>query len=338
MKKLNYLFLILVLGQVMVFQVNAQIKVLSCDFDTGIPSTWTQDPNSSQNLWVSGASGISNVNPLSGSNYAYLYVTNYMNPVKLITPMTTISSLETPVVSFYLAQPSSSFGKNDSLKVYYRVSATDTWSLLDVINSAYNSWSNIVLSLDTINTNSIQIAFEYNYGSGRGIGLDNIYIGEPKHCTKPTSLRSYRITHESALLMWSYDEATETSYVKVSTTPMTDLSNTADIYDGTVSYDNQLSLSNLLSNTSYYYYVKTDCGNNDVSEWSEEGQFTTLCLPTPLPYSENFENHSPTTFPNCWYREMQSGGDWGSNSAPSTFIPSVSNAVAEDVHSLYMVG
>lgn len=62
------------------------------------------------------------------------------------------------------------------------------------------------------------------------------------------------------------------------------------------------NITGLLPNTLYYVYVRTNCGNNDLSARAHT-TFRTLCVPvTDLPYTENFDYTETITFPYCWFR------------------------------------
>jgi len=67
------------------------------------------------------------------------------------------------------------------------------------------------------------------------------------------------------------------------------------------------ALSGLTANTTYYYWVRTNCGTNDVSGWSAQGAFLTPCLAiSSYPFNESFSTNSPTA--GCW-RVINGNGD-----------------------------
>ena len=59
-----------------------------------------------------------------------------------------------------------------------------------------------------------------------------------------------------------------------------------------------LSLSSLTADTEYFLYVRSNCGTNNESEWTEVTSFSTLCYATTFPYSENF--NLSNNLPDCW--------------------------------------
>lgn len=79
-----------------------------------------------------------------------------------------------------------------------------------------------------------------------------------------------------------------------------------------------ISLSGLMAGTTYFLFVRADCGSSNTSEWSEVNSFSTLCSPNAFPYYENF--NSSNSIPSCWSQsrilqsEIQHPGSCGINS------------------------
>jgi len=120
-------------------------------------------------------------------------------------------------------------------------------------------------------------------------------------CPKPTNLTVSNITTSSADIAWvsngtestwnfEYKEATESDWNTVAVT-------------GTPSYQ----LTNLTTATQYDIRVQADCSADDQSLWLN-GSFTTDCdAISTLPYVENFDSYTGTTYtdnngiaPTCW--------------------------------------
>ena len=56
-------------------------------------------------------------------------------------------------------------------------------------------------------------------------------------------------------------------------------------------------LSTLTANTSYDFYVRSDCGSGQ-STWTGPFSFATACTSFTAPYTETFDNAG--AIPNCW--------------------------------------
>ncbi len=133
----------------------------------------------------------------------------------------------------------------------------------------------------------------------------------PLACPTPTNLDAVFDASEATL---SWDELGATDWIlEVSTTPLTDPSTeTGDVLDD-VSVSGGVGeylLTPLTGNTTYYWYVMSDCGTG---VWSAEGMFTTLCdAISLLPWTEDFEGVTTPDLPSCWMQidENADGDFW----------------------------
>ncbi|MBR3945990.1 MAG: fibronectin type III domain-containing protein [Bacteroidales bacterium] len=121
-------------------------------------------------------------------------------------------------------------------------------------------------------------------------------VNDPDACINPATVNVTDITTTTATLGWA-QAYTETSYlVKVSTIAMTDMTATADVFDGTVDATTK-ALEGLAANTEYYVYVQSSCDN---AEGWTLSSFTTLCeAVAEFPWTENF-NSLTSGIPSCW--------------------------------------
>lgn len=72
--------------------------------------------------------------------------------------------------------------------------------------------------------------------------------------------------------------------------------------NGTIvsSTDTTLTIGSLTDATEYDVYIRSNCGSGDFSYWFGPVTFTTFCLPSSLPYSENFDSYTDWQSPICW--------------------------------------
>ncbi|MDO4190615.1 MAG: fibronectin type III domain-containing protein, partial [Bacteroidales bacterium] len=225
----------------------------------------------------------------------------------------------------------------DTLRVYARTSSTGTWILVQTLSDELSVWTKQSIDLTAYGTGNLQLAFEFVYGAGLGIGIDNVRLGDASVCYTPNNLQAYRITNNSAELMWTAYESAFQYGLKVSTTSLSDPSSaTANVFDGTVYYK-PYAVTGLQPSTTYYYYVSADCGNGDVSSWSVAGQFTTQCAAVNLPYNVGFETSSD--FATCWTKNFTANGEWTTTPSASTYAPKTSsNAAATGASGLSLYG
>lgn len=126
-------------------------------------------------------------------------------------------------------------------------------------------------------------------------------------CPLPPSISAATVIPGAATLNWgATTPVPAVGYEWVVTS--TNASATANIVQqgttaNTVTSANVNSLNN---NTTYYAWVRTDCGAGALGPWVGPYTFTTLCdILTTLPFNETFENASATR--SCWRNEYVSG-------------------------------
>jgi hypothetical protein len=130
-------------------------------------------------------------------------------------------------------------------------------------------------------------------------------VNDPDACINPATVNVTELTATTATLSWE-QAYTETSYlVKVSTEAMTDMTATADVFDGTVEATTK-ALEGLTANTQYFVYVQSDCENAE--GWTSTTFYTLCNAITEFPWTENFESYEVGSFANnCWVNEHISG-------------------------------
>src|SRR5690606_28798143 len=84
--------------------------------------------------------------------------------------------------------------------------------------------------------------------------------------------------------------------------------------EGTIEpFTNSGTLSGLMANTAYQFYVRQNCGGGDLRDWAGPYAFTTLAAPASIPWLEPFAG---TTFPTGWANTSS----W-TVSASTTIVP-----------------
>lgn len=139
-------------------------------------------------------------------------------------------------------------------------------------------------------------------------------------CPYVTELTASEITDNSAILEWNDWGANGLWDVHV-----VFAGSPAPIFT-TVPSDPNISLNpyaktGLSNSTDYEFYVRSDCGGNNLSSWAGPYAFRTLCNAFIAPWLDNVETHNPTTNlseSNCWAAVSTSSYDWniGNGSTP----------------------
>ncbi|MDR3327204.1 MAG: fibronectin type III domain-containing protein [Prevotellaceae bacterium] len=309
----------------------AQIPVFSDDFESGGLSQggWTQVPASSATPWGVGSSNTGNVTPHGGSYMAKIYSDNYQDPVRLITPMLNIAGLAEPVLEYYIASRKFLAGTRDTLRVYYRTSTTGNWIMMPAASYLQQTdiWElkHVRLKDYVSNPTTMQIAFEWHYANAKGISLDDVKVFGIPQCFTPVGLRAINLTSTTAELQWTGSMSTVINHIKVSTTPLANPETAPADFSFSPSIS-PLSVQGLIPYTKYYWYIRTDCGVSDASEWSAQQMFETRC-PDIIPPStpEGFETNLVSNFTECWTRNITASGDWNTPDLTSANPPVLPN-------------
>ena len=132
------------------------------------------------------------------------------------------------------------------------------------------------------------------------------YSWAPPSCAAPGGLNATSITATSATIGWNAAVPVPSGYEYVVST-----SNTTPAGSGTVTTNLSESITSLLPQTTYYVFVRSNCGG-PFSSWNSFS-FITACAPiTTFPSLEPFATFLPNA---CWER-----GDGGDTTAgPATF-------------------
>jgi len=117
--------------------------------------------------------------------------------------------------------------------------------------------------------------------------IDDIVV-DVSTCQVPTALSSGQIASNSAIISWTAPLGASGSGYQYyfSTSSITPI-NTTIPSGSTVSGVTLANIASLDPSTLYYFWVRTNCGNGDISQWSAVGNFTTTtpyvttCNPNP---------------------------------------------------------
>jgi hypothetical protein len=113
------------------------------------------------------------------------------------------------------------------------------------------------------------------------------YTWTPPACSAPGGLTSSLITATTATIAWNSAATASSGYnYEVRTSGAAGSGATGLVTSGSTS-STSVALTSLTPNTTYSYYVQSNCGvTNGLSNWTAAGTFTTPCLPiTTFPYT-----------------------------------------------------
>lgn len=339
MKKM-YLFLLMVFLAIGSGTLYAQQRVLDEGFESStagsLPTGWSQDPSTAAKLWgveINTGNNLNHPASCATGNGRIKYQGTAgadAQSVKLITNTFDITRLAKPILVFDYAAIKATTGNVDTLKVYYRIRSDRAWTLVKTYGEA-DKWTRDTIDFLT-KTATFQIAFEGVDNDGRGVALDNVHFTSRRVCEEISDVVVYNKIHTEAKLRWS--GSLTAKYNVVIATDSLDDPTTATEADGVyirqaVEYVTNIQLNAtankaLTPSTTYYYYIQSDCGYGDVSDWVT-GEFTTACEPVTN-FSTSFDTPEDIA---CWNMIGEGYGKW-IGTAPNVVSDSVMNGIATD--------
>lgn len=274
------------------------------NFPTGtgnLPDCWSR-LGTSTNGYIATGSGF----PGTAPNNLYLNI-SASNNVFVILPF--VSNLQANTHRLRFKASATATGK--SLKVGYFTTPGDTNTFVEVgaTPNLPNAFNFNVAQEYTIVPNNIpagvnQLVFTLTPGSATTVYVDDVSWELNSTCTNPSNLSTSSITNNTAVLSWTSGNETawEVQYGAVNFSI-----GTGTIVTGINT--NPYTLTNLIPNTTYEYYVRAICNSNNPSAWIGPLKFKTTCN-TSSNFFTDFGalttfSGSSTPMPDCWDK----GGD-----------------------------
>ncbi len=143
-----------------------------------IPGCWTQEQVSSSGINWTFIPGSGNSHPVAAHGGTYNAclkdVTTADNKTRLISPPMNLSAIASPQLKFWHTQAVWS-GRQDQLAIYYRTSATGTWTLITTYTTSITAWTQETVNLPN-SSSTYYIAFEGNAKYGYGVCIDDVSV------------------------------------------------------------------------------------------------------------------------------------------------------------------
>ena len=266
----------------------------------------------------------------------------------LITPSYDLGSTGNKQLEFDLALTASgattaiTLGADDKFAVLISTDNGATWSNANILrewNSGTpisNTGEHVVIDLSAY-TGVVKFAF---YGESTmsnvssDLFVDNVAINVIPSCAPPASVSSSAITNVSAEINWTAPATPPASYdVYFSTSNTAPTGSTTPSVTGITG---PYAMTGLTSNTTYYVWVRGNCGTGNVSTWTTLATiFTTLCDPVAT-FSQNFDAVTTPALPSCWYK-VGSGGSLSTQSTDANSSPNTLYFYSGSTSSIGMV-
>lgn len=129
------------------------------------------------------------------------------------------------------------------------------------------------------------------------------------NCSAPDSVTASSVTSNSATVSWAAVSGVSSYELYSSTSPAAPAGSTMPTYTGITAVTKDLT--GLSPGTSYYVWVRSDCGGGSVSDWSLiNADFITDCAYADTPYTEDFNSVTGTDLPACTSQQTINEGYW----------------------------
>ena len=273
------------------------------DFENAgaIPECWSQNAANNWDFNLTGPNHVGNAGVITGSTtsnnyYAVVDDSGATASINVLTsPFVDLTPLTTPALTFY--EISNNEGQ-PSATLTVEVWDGAAWNTVGTYNTNTAGWELKTIDLSTLTfTGAAQARFTVT-DSGSfydDIAIDDVSFVELPICPQPSMLTVTNITATTADLGWT-EAGTATSW----DIEIVDIT-AGGTFTGTptaTGVANPYTVTGLLPQNDYAFYVRADCGGGDLSSFSGPSNFRTLCVPiTSYPSTTDFTNNPPTV---CW--------------------------------------
>jgi len=179
-----------------------------------------------------------------------------------------------------------------------------TFVPVDTILVNETTYDNFTVYFNNYSGNGNRIALcspQFTSVSINAGNIDNIVLEVIPTCPKPQNLAASNATTSSIDLAWTETGSATAWNIEYGPTGFTQGTGTV-----VAASTNPFTVTGLNPSSNYDFYVQADCGGGDVSTWSAGIMAATQCGLITLPYTENFDSYSGTTYntagpiPTCW--------------------------------------
>lgn len=297
----------------------------SCNFENNTENgRWAlNNPNSYVNHWVIGTSTYSSSNKslyVSNNGTAYSYTTSSSSYVYAYRQINFATAGEYTITFKWKARgesgcwdamyaalcppgttcpPSNITSSTNSLPTNYinvaDVSQSNNTTGVFLWTNNASDWKTSTKSVNITTTGNYYLVFYWKNDSGGGTNppaaVDDISITAVT-CSAPTLLTATAVTTNSATINWTAGDSETHWDIYYSTSNTVPTSSTTPSVSNTAT--KPYTITGLTPGTTYYVWVRANCGGGDVSNWTSVASFVTAIA---APYCEDF---STTSIPTNW--------------------------------------
>lgn len=204
-------------------------------------------------------------------------------------------------LTYYSTTAADVLGADDTLAIVISTDNGVTWNTSNILKvwtagsepSASGDYTAISLAAYTGVVKFGFYAASSVSGGDVNVYIDNFEVKPIPSCSQPLNLSISNLTSTSADASWTL--AAANSVVEYGASGFTLGSGTT-----MASTTGSVSITGLMSNSPYEFYVMDSCGVGNVSGWSGPFSFTTDCQIYTPTYLEDFATYTFSVLPTCW--------------------------------------
>lgn len=302
-----------------------------------LPTCWASTAggySSTENYTSATTAGNTYNDPKSAPNYVTIYYPS-TNAAYLWTPKFALTAGQSYDFTFYWVGDGLTGWQGDVV-VNGTQSATGATSLSTFLTPTQTATG----GSESTNYTKVKVTFvptatgNYTFGvktlattyAPYYLGFDDFNLMLSPACAEPAALSVSSVTTSGATLSWTAPATAPSGYqVYYSTSSTAPTATTTPTITGVTG--TTATLPNLTPGTTYYVWVRSNCGSSQ-SIWSSSVSFTTACVATTVPYTLNFDNVTVPSLPVCGsVVNAGSGKQWVTAAAPTDITGFNSNVL-----------
>lgn len=196
-------------------------------------------------------------------------------------------------------------------------SSTSTYTLFQPITLG-NGYNEYVVDFTTYSGTDHYIAFRNVAGNYNSTFIDNVRWEVMPTCPDVTGIQVDEVEAQTASISWTAGGAETNWQVAYGPANVTDPST---LVPSELLAQNNYTLQDLPDNAFTNVWVRSVCGGPDGNgAWIGPVSFRTRCLPTMVPYAQDFQSASFPNLPDCSITErIGNGNNWQVNFGDSAY-------------------
>jgi len=274
--------------------------------DPDLPCGWvTEDGNNDEITWLTDTYA-----PQSGANALVVFYNEdeAMNDW-IYTPELVLQTGTSYRLTFSERIDGDQWPENLEVKIgTSAASASMTTPLLNFVGLENEEYIERHVDFTVPANGSYHIGFHgYSDADMSAIFVDDVTLALSPSCIEPTNVVADDLTSTGTTITWTPGGSETTWNIEYGEAGFTPGAGTSDVVNGTPEYD----ISALDPNTEYDFYIQSDCGAGDASDWTMIS-FSTECSNAAIstfPWTEDFDAEELPELPCGWMAEDVNNDD-----------------------------